>query len=154
MRYPRSLNLGASLNRSLLIRALCPTHVSHFRMYLLFTIICIDMTSVLAKLGCLAPVLTPTFLIVRLGGKGSTSTIVTAGSAGRVPQTGWSRKLAFLREYSVGELKDDFLLIHLSAPRCFFCSFRSPDMHFRACLPGKGTLNGTILPGRCFLLTM
>ena len=35
----------------------------------------------LAKLGCLAPVLTPTFLIVRLGGKGSTSAIVTIGSS-------------------------------------------------------------------------
>ena len=35
---------GGFFNRSLLIRALCPTHVSHFRMYLLFTIICIDMT--------------------------------------------------------------------------------------------------------------
>ena len=38
--------------------------------------------------GLLAPVLTPTFPIVRLGGKGSTSAIVTAGSAGCVPQTG------------------------------------------------------------------
>ena len=79
---------GGFFNRRLLIRALCPTHVSNFRMYLLFTIICIDMTKVLAKLGCLAPVLTPTFPIVRLGGKGSTSAIVTAGSVGRVPQTG------------------------------------------------------------------
>ena len=62
-------------------------HVSYFRMYLLFTILCIDMTYVLAKLGCLAPVLTPTFPIFRLGGKGSTSAIVTAESAGCVPQT-------------------------------------------------------------------
>ena len=35
---------GGFFNRSLFIRASCPTHVSHFRMYLLFTIICIDMT--------------------------------------------------------------------------------------------------------------
>ena len=117
--YSHSLNLGASFNRSLFIRASCPTHVSYFRMYLLFTIICIDMTYVLAKLGCLTPVLTPTFPIVRLGGKGRTSAIVTARSARCVPQTGWSRKLAFLREYLVGDLKDDFLPIYLPAPRCF-----------------------------------
>ena len=49
--------------------------------------------------------LCPTFLFVRLGHKRSTSAIVKAGSSGRVPQTGWSRKLAFLREYSVGELR-------------------------------------------------
>ena len=85
---PALLKPGGFFNRSLFIWALCPTHVSHFRMYLLFTIICIDMAYVLAKLGCLAPVLTTTFLIIRLGGKGSTSAIVTAGSAGRVPQTG------------------------------------------------------------------
>jgi hypothetical protein len=53
---------------------------------------------ILAKLGCLAPVLTPTFPIVRLGGKGSTSVIVTTGSSGLVPQTGWSRKLAILKD--------------------------------------------------------
>ena len=96
----------------------------------------------------------PYIPIVRLGGKGSTSAIVTVGSAGCVPQTGRSRKLAFLREYSVGELKDDFSLVYLSAPRCFSAFSRSSDMHFRARLLGKGTPNGTILPGRCFLLTI
>src|SRR3954467_9705434 len=35
---------GGFFNRSLFIRASCPTHVLYFRMYLLFTIICIDMT--------------------------------------------------------------------------------------------------------------
>ena len=35
---------GGFFNRSLFIRASCPTHVLHFRMYLLFTIVCIDMT--------------------------------------------------------------------------------------------------------------
>ena len=49
--------------------------------------------------------LTPTFPIVRLGRKGSTSAVVTAGSARCVPQTRLSGKLAFLREYSVNELK-------------------------------------------------
>ena len=78
---------GGFFTRSLLIWTSRRIHVSYFRMYLLFTIICIDMTSVLAKLGCLAPVPTPTFPIVRLGGKGSTSAIVTAGSVGCVPQT-------------------------------------------------------------------
>ena len=52
---------------------------------------------ILAKLGCLAPVLTPTFPFVRLCGKGSTSAIVTTGSSELVPQTGWSRKLAILK---------------------------------------------------------
>ena len=49
--------------------------------------------------------LCPTFLFVRLGHKGRTSAIVTTGSSRLVPQTGWSWKLAFLREYSVGGLK-------------------------------------------------
>ena len=98
--------------------------------------------------------LCPTFPLVRLGHKGSTTAIVTAGSSGCVPQTGWSRKLSFLREYSVGDLKDDFFIYLFICPQMFFCSFRSPHMHLRACLPGKGTPNGTILPGRCFLLTM
>ena len=35
---------GGFFNRSLFIRASCPAHVSNFHMYLLFTIICIDMT--------------------------------------------------------------------------------------------------------------
>ena len=67
--------------------------------------------------------LCPMFPFVRLRHKGSTSAIVTAGSSGLVPQTGWSRKLAFLREYSFVELKDDFLPIYLSAPRCFSAFF-------------------------------
>ena len=73
--------------------------------------------------------LTPTFPIVQLGGKGSTSAIVTAGSAGRVPQTGWSRKLAFLREYSVGEKKMIFIHFPYMPPDVFACvSSRSPDL--------------------------
>src|SRR3954465_9278143 len=74
---PALLKPGGFFNRSLFIWVSRPTHASDFRMHLLFTIICIDMTYVLAKLGCLAPVLTPTFPIVQLGGKGSTSAIVT-----------------------------------------------------------------------------
>jgi hypothetical protein len=35
---------GGFFTRSLIIRASCPAHVSSFHMYLLFTIICIDMT--------------------------------------------------------------------------------------------------------------
>ena len=53
--------------------------------------------------------LCPTFPLIRLGHKGSTSAIVTAGSAGCAPQTGWSRKLVFLREYSVSEQKMTFI---------------------------------------------
>ena len=98
--------------------------------------------------------LCPTFPLIRLGHKGSTSAIVTAGSTGCVPQTGWSRKLAFLREYSVGELKYDFLPIYLSTPRCFSAFFAVRTCTLGHAYPGKGTLNGTILPGRCFLLPM
>ena len=60
--------------------------------------------------------LCPTFPLIRLGHKGSTSVIVTAGSAGCVPQTGWSRKLAFLREYSVGDLKMIFFHLFIYTP--------------------------------------
>ena len=63
--------------------------------------------------------LCPTFPLIRLGHKRSTSVIVTACSAGCVPQIGWSRNLAFLREYSVGELKMIFFYFYLYAPRCF-----------------------------------
>ena len=66
--------------------------------------------------------LCPTFPFVRLGHKGSTSAIVTAGLSGCVPQTGWSRKLAFLREYSVGEIKDD-LFTHFMRPQMLFLLF-------------------------------
>ena len=63
--------------------------------------------------------LCPTFPLVRLGHKGSTSAIVTAGSSGCVPQTGWSRKLVFLREYSVSELKMFFAFTPLWTPRSY-----------------------------------
>ena len=97
----------------------------------------------------------PTFPIVRLGGKGSTSAIVTAGSARRVPRTGWSRKLAFLREYSVGEQKMASIYYPYLPPDVFNALL----VAVRTCTlghayPGKGTLNGTILSGRCFLLPM
>ena len=77
--------------------------------------------------------LCPTFLLVRLGHKGSTSAIVTVGYSGCVPQTGWSRKLAFLREYSVGGLKM-FLFVTLWTPRCYVCCGflnHSPDVHVK-----------------------
>ena len=60
--------------------------------------------------------LCPTFPLIRLGHKGSTSTIITIGSTRCVPQTGWSRKLAFLREYSVGELKMFLHSLHCEPP--------------------------------------
>ena len=66
--------------------------------------------------------LCPMFLLVRLGHKGSTSAIVTTGC---VPQTGWSRKLAFLREYSVGELKDDFFTYLYICPQMIFLHLQS-----------------------------
>ena len=105
-----------------IFRALCPTHVLFFHMYIflpLYASIWLKFwPSWVAWLLCLCP----TFPLIRLGHKGSTSTIVTAGSAGRVPQTGWSRKLAFLREYSVGEQKMTFIYYpHL--PQMFFLRF-------------------------------
>ena len=80
--------------------------------------------------------LCPMFPLIRLGHKGSTSAIVTVGWAGCVPQTGWSQKLAFLREYSVGEQKM-FSFLTTKIPRCFVsCAFaRSLDMHIDACVP-------------------
>ena len=100
--------------------------------------------------------LCPTFPLIRLGHKGSTSTIVTVGSAGCVPHTGWSRKLAFLREYSVGEQKMFFTYYNIN-PQMF--SYTALSIIVRTCTlmhayPAKGTLNGTILSGRCFLLPM
>ena len=99
--------------------------------------------------------LCPTFPLIQLGHKGSTSAIVTAGSAGCVPQTGWSRKLAFLREYSVGEQKMTFIYCN-TCPRCLYPAslFAVRTCTLGHAYPGKGTLNGTILPGRCFLLPM
>ena len=100
--------------------------------------------------------LCPTFPLVRLGHKGSTSAIVTTGYSGCVPHNGWSWKLAFLREYSVGEQKMfSYLLQH--KPPDVFCPaslFAVRTCLFMHAYPGKGTLNGTILPGRCFLLSM
>ena len=99
--------------------------------------------------------LCPTFPLIRLGHKGSTSVIVTAGSAGCVPQTGWSRKLAFLREYSVGEQKMTSIYYPYLPPD-FFSTLL---VAVRTCTLGhaylgKRTLNGTILSRRCFLLSM
>ena len=80
--------------------------------------------------------LCPMFPLIRLGHKGSTSAIVTAGSAECVPQTGWSRKLAFLREYSVGEQKMNFIYFNTCPQMFISCvSFRSSDMHINACVP-------------------
>ena len=80
--------------------------------------------------------LCPTFPLIRLGHKGSTSAIVTIGSAGCIPQTGWSRKLAFLREYSVGEQKMTFTYCNTCPQMFISCvTFRSSDMHINACVP-------------------
>ena len=98
--------------------------------------------------------LCPTFPLVRLGHKGSTSAIVTAGSSGCVPQTGWSRKLAFLREYSVGGLKMFLLSPHREPPDVTHTAIVRITVQtciFTRAHPGKGTLSGTILSRRCFL---
>ena len=52
--------------------------------------------------------------------------------------------------------KDVFYLLQYKPPDVTYTALidHSSDMHVNACLPGKGTPNGTILPGRGFLLTM
>ena len=100
--------------------------------------------------------LCPTFPLIRLGHKGSTSAIVTIGSVGCVPQTGWSRKLAFLREYSVSEQKMFFIYYNInpqkfSYPASLFAVRTCTSMHAH---PEKGTPNRTILSRRCFLLSV
>ena len=96
----------------------------------------------------------PTFLFVRLGHKGSTSAIVIAGSSGHVPQTGWSLKLVFLREYSVGGLKM-FFTYHIMNPQMLCTLWFFSNIVWTYTLmhayPGKGTLNGTIISRWCFL---
>ena len=147
---------GGFFHRSLIIYlGLRPAHVSCFRMYLFSPLYASIWLKFWPSWVAWLLYLCPTSPLIRLGHKGSTSAIVTAGSAGCVPQTGWSRKLAFLREYSVGEQKMIFI----------YCPYLPPDV-FPAfpiavwtctlghAYPGKGTLNGTILPGRCFLLPM
>ena len=115
---------GGFFHRSLLFTwASCPTHVLYFRMYLFSPLYASIWLKFWPRWVAWLLYLCTMFPLIRLGHKGSTSVIVTAGSAGCVPQTGWSRKLAFLREYSVGDLKDDFLPIYLSAPRCYLALF-------------------------------
>ena len=121
----------------IIFRASCPLHMCHFSICTfsspLYASIWLKFwPSWVAWLLCLCP----TFPLVRLGHKGSTSAIITAGSSGCVPQTGWSRKLAFLREYSVGEQKMIFIYFPYLPPDVFSCvSYCSSYMHFRACLP-------------------
>ena len=82
--------------------------------------------------------LCPMFPLVRLGHKGSTSAIGTAGTARCVPQTGWSRKLAFLREYLVGELKMFFKTHSIVHPQKLYkpwCSHHNSDMYINTCTP-------------------
>ena len=49
-------------------------------LFVYYATVCTILTKPICKLGCLAPVFTPTFPIVQLGSKGSTSVIVTIGS--------------------------------------------------------------------------
>ena len=121
----------------IMFRALCPPHMCYFSTCTfsspLYASIWLKFwPSWVAWLLCLCP----TFPLVRLGHKGSTSAIVTAGSSRCVPQTGWSRKLAFLREYSVGEQKMTFIYCN-TCPQMFIprISFHSSDMHINACIP-------------------
>ena len=74
--YP--VYLGAPLLELFLLHMIILVRL-HF-LFVYYATICTMLTKVFRKLGCLAPVLTPTFPIVRLGSKGSTSAIVTIGS--------------------------------------------------------------------------
>ena len=83
--------------------------------------------------------LCPTFPLVRLGHKGSTSAIVTAGSSGCVPQTRWSRKLAFLREHSVDELKMFLHSSHREPPEVIHIVISSSQFgHAHRCMHTQG----------------
>ena len=134
----RTLHTWGLLSQKLklFIWASRPTHVLYFRMYLFSPLYASIWLKFWPSWVAWLLYLCPTFPLIRLGHKGSTSAIVTAGSAGCVPQTGWSRKLAFLREYSVGEQKMIFIYFN-TCPQMFIAcvSFRSSDMHIRACVP-------------------
>ncbi len=86
----RTLHTWGLLSQKLklFIRASCPTHVFYFRVYLFSPLdASIGLTFWPSWVVWLL-YLCPTFPLIRLGHKGSTYAIVTAGSAGRVPQTG------------------------------------------------------------------
>ena len=122
----------------LFIWASCPAHVLYFRMYLFSPLYALISLKFWPSWVAWLLYLCPTFPLIWLGHKGSTSAIVTAGSAGCVPQTGWSQKLAFLREYSVGEQKMTFIYFNRCPQMFIACvSFRSSDMHIRACVPSE-----------------
>ena len=91
-KYP--VYLGASFMKPFLLHMIILVWLRSLFVY--YATICTMLTYVFRKLGCLAPVLTPTLPIVWLGCKGSTSAIFTTGSSELWPQTGWSRKLALL----------------------------------------------------------
>ena len=122
----------------IIFMASCPPHMRHlsicaFSSPLYASIWLKFWPCWVAWLLCLCPM----FPLIRLGHKGSTSAIVTTGSAGCVPQTRWSRKLAFLREYSVGEQKMFLSFITTWITRCFVScvSVRGSYMHIDACVP-------------------
>ena len=75
-KYP--VYLGAPLLELFLLHMIILVRLRSLFVY--YPTICTILTSVICKLGCLAPVFTPTFPIVRLGSKGGTSAIVTIGS--------------------------------------------------------------------------
>ena len=65
-----------------------PTHVLYFRMYLFSPLYASIGLKFWPRWVARLLYLCPTFPLIRLGHKGSTSVIITAGSAGCVPQTG------------------------------------------------------------------
>ena len=137
-KYVRHLYLGASWIEVLVIPwASTSSHMNFsictFSLPLYASIWLKFWPSWVAWLLCLCP----TFPLVRLGHKGSTSAIVTARSSGCVPQTGWSQKLAFLREYSVGEIKDD-LFTHFMRHQMLFLRLFTQSRHAYKCMHTQG----------------
>ena len=61
--------LGASFMKPFLLHMIILVWLRSLFVY--YATICTMLTSVFRNLGCLAPVLTPTFPIVRLGGEGA-----------------------------------------------------------------------------------
>ena len=122
----------------LFIWASCPTHVLYFRMYLFSPLYASIWLKFWPSWVAWLLYLCPTFPLIRLEHKGSTSAIVTTGSAGCVPQTGWSRKLAFLREYSVGEQKMFFVYYNMNPQMFCFLRFCLQFGHAHRCMRTQG----------------
>ena len=79
LKFQYPVYLGASFMKLFLLHMIRLVRLHSLFVY--YATICTILTEAICKLGCLAPVFTPMFPIVRLGSKGSTSVIVTIRSS-------------------------------------------------------------------------